>query len=347
MQDIDYTTIVKYAWTAYDSSRPIKSVEDISAKVSTNHVYRIRLQNGNIVIAKLSYFGKFEHFVEDHTIINVLNNNLPAPFENFLSSSLMKGNQLFVHRFLNSEVDVWVIFYRPIKVAKRLPRQLKEHHIKTLGKEFAMFHKECTHIVHTLPSSSKSMTSDLYHLLDIVKNDIQQLGYFAQEDVIKEQCDIFFEHTTKINARLLQKIPVFVDWNIGNFSVTEQVTLFSRWDYDWFRVSSKVIDFYFLSRIVSAIGDRTVFTYNINPMMEERFILFLKSYHELNPLNEIEIRFLKEVYRFFLLNYVIKYGRYFFAEKYADKLQKDAFESHFPSIEKGFDADYILKQLGI
>lgn len=347
MTYLDFTTIVKYAWRAYDGSRSIESVEDISAKVSTNHVYRIKLTNGNFVIAKLSYFGKFEHFVEDHTIINILNNNLPAPFENFLSTSLMKLNKLFVHRYINDKMDVWVVFYRPIKVAKRLPRKLKEHHITTLAREFALFHQECTHIVHTLPPSSKSMTSDLHHLLDIVDDNPDSICPFLQKEVIQRQCDIFFENTTQIKARTLQRIPVFVDWNIGNFSVTTKVKLFSRWDYDWFRMSSRVMDFYFLARIVSSVGDRTFFTYNVNPLMEDGFMLFLKNYHEVSPLNEVEIRFLKEIYRFFLLNYVIKYGRYFFNEKYSDFLQKEAFDIHFPALDKGFDAEYILRKLKI
>ena len=66
-----------------------------------------------------------------------------------------------------------------------------------------------------------------------------------------------------------------------------------------------MMDFYFFSRIVSNIGDRTVFSYVAGPMMEDRFFLFLKHYHEIFPLTENEIRFMKEAYRFFILNYVI------------------------------------------
>jgi hypothetical protein len=144
----------------------------------------------------------------------------------------------------------------------------------------------------------------------------------------------------------LDKIPVFIDWNIGNFSVTTGFKLFSRWDYDWFRMSSRMMDFYFLSRVVSDVGDCTVFTYNIEILMEDRFILFLKAYHKVYPFQENEIRLLKEVYRFFLLNYVIKDGRYFFHEVYATKLQREAYETHFPSVDS-FNADKILKALKI
>ena len=75
MTFIDFNDIVSKAWNAYDSSREIAQIEDISAKVSTNHVYRITLKDRNFVVAKLSYFGKYEHFVEDHAIINAMANN--------------------------------------------------------------------------------------------------------------------------------------------------------------------------------------------------------------------------------------------------------------------------------
>ena len=97
MTFIDFNEIVSKAWNAYDASREIIRIEDISARVSTNHVYRITLQDQNFVVAKLSYFGKFEHFVEDHAIINAMANNLPEPFENFLARSLFKGSELFVY----------------------------------------------------------------------------------------------------------------------------------------------------------------------------------------------------------------------------------------------------------
>ena len=110
MHYVDFTTIVNHAWDAYDSSRPIKSISDISARVSTNHVYKIIFPEGDFVIAKLSYFGKYDHFVEDHSIINVLANNLNTPFNHFLARSLIKGNQLFVHRYKDSLIDAWVVF---------------------------------------------------------------------------------------------------------------------------------------------------------------------------------------------------------------------------------------------
>ncbi len=347
MYYIDFLTIVRYAWMAYDPTRPIKNISDISARVSTNHVYKIVFEDKSFVIAKLSYFGRYEHFVEDHTIINVLANNLPSPFENFLARSLMKGRDLFVHRFKNDLIDAWVVFYNPVKIKRRLPRRLEENHIITLAKEFANFHKTCHRIRNTLPPSTKTLRHDLQHLVEIVDSDFGQYEHRGKDTIIKEQVDRFLESQEQLGARNFDKIPVFVDWNIGNFSVTAAGKMFTRWDYDWFRMSTRMMDFYFISRVVSDIGDRTVFTYNIGPLMEERFILFLQHYHEVYPLTENEVRFLKEVYRFFILNYVIKDGRYFFHEIYASKLQKEAYDTHFARIEQGFDADKLLKALNL
>lgn len=344
MSFIDFTTIVKEAWQDYDKTREIERIVDISAKVSTNHVYRITFTDGNFIIAKLSYFGKYEHFVEDHSIIDTLSNNLPTPFENFLARSLAKGNFLYVYRFQNQILDAWVVFYRPIAIKKKLPRRLEEEQIMKLGEQVAMFHKACYSIRNTLPPSSKTLKTDIDHLLRLLQTDYGRYEHRMHIEEIKYQADLFLENSQYIKADEFIKIPVFVDWNIGNFSVTSSGKLYSRWDYDWFRMGSRILDFYFLSRVVSDIGDRTVFSYVIGPLMEDRFLLFLKSYHKVFPLKIEEVRFLKEAYRFFILNYVIKDGRFFFHEIFATKLQKEAYELYFPSIET-FDVDKIIEAL--
>lgn len=345
MQFIDFTEIVKVAWQAYDNTRKIVRIVDISAKVSTNHVYRIRFENNSFIIAKLSYYGKFEHFMEDHTIINVMSNNMPAPFENLLARSLMKGNELFVYRYKNEMIDAWVIFYKPIELRNKLPRRLNEEQIDKFGEQLALFHEACFNIRNTLPGSSKTLRTDVDALINHLETDEGRFEHRMNEYMIREHCDLFLQSFEKFRVKDLQRMPVFVDWNIGNFSVTSSYKLFSRWDYDWFRVSTRMMDFYFLSRVTSDIGDRTVFSYYIGPLMEDRFIRFLKAYHSVYPLIANEILFLKEVYRFFILNYVIKDGKYFFHKIFTTKLQREAFTIYLPSIEKEFNADKILKAL--
>ncbi len=345
MIQIDFNGIVREAVEYYDNSKVISAITDISAKVSTNYVYRIKFTDGNIIIAKLSYFGKFEHFVEDHSIINSLANNLPAPFENVLARSLIKGNSLYVHRHQSSLIDAWVVFYRPMRVKKKLPKRLNDDQIVKLAKSFARFHKACNSIRNTLPPSSKTLHVDIYHLLDILETKEGQHEHRMHLDLIRKQCNTFLKNVEQLEADKLDSIPVFVDWNIGNFSVTPNFELYSRWDYDWFRVSSRMMDFYFFSRIVSEVGDKTLFTYEIDRFMEDRFILFLQAYHKEYPLKEVEILYLKETYRFFLLNYVIKYGRYFFHELFATRLQQDVYNEHLPTIDEKFNPEPLLNAL--
>ncbi len=347
MPFIDFTAIVKEAWIAYDNTREIARIVDISAKVSTNHVYRVTFIDGNFIIAKLSYFGEYEHFAEDHSIIDTLSNNLPAPFENFLARSLAKGNSLFIYRYQNKVLDAWVVFYRPIAIKKRSPKRLEECQIIKLGEQIALFHRACHYTRNTLPSSSKTLKTDIDHLLRIIQTDDGRYEHRMHIDEIRKQSDTFFKNFESLKAAEFETLPVFIDWNIGNFSVTSSFKLFSRWDYDWFRMGSRMLDFYFLSRVVSDVGDKTVFSYYITPLMEERFLLFLKSYHRIYPLTEPEIKFLKEAYRFFILNYVTKDGRFFFHELFATKLQKEAFEVYLPSIEKQFNPNIILKALNL
>jgi hypothetical protein len=342
---LHFSNIIKDAWRQYDPSRKVRYVIDISAMVSTNHVFRVKFEDGSFVIAKCSYFGKFEHFKEDHTIINVLGNNLPRPFENFLAKSLMKGTEVYTYQYKQDIMDAWVVFYNPMRIDQKLPRQLEEKHIRKLGNQLGKFHKACTLVAPNLPSSSKTLEIDIQHLLDLLNTDEGKYEYRMHVDDIKKQCDIFLANLDKLNYRTFPIIPVFVDWNIGNFSVTKNIDFFSRWDYDWFRMSSRMMDFYFFSRVSSSVGDRTVFSYLVNPLMEDRFLWFLEEYHKAYPVTIDEIRFLKEAYRFFILNYVVKYGHYFFHQVYATRLQREAYEVYFPLLDKSFDADKILRTL--
>jgi hypothetical protein len=347
MRNIDIDRIIRKAWEAYDNTQDIKAIYDVSAKVSTNHVFKVIFKDRNPVFAKLSYYGKFDHFREDHVIINNLANNLEAPYENFLARSLMKNNQVYIYRYKEEYMDTWIIFYNPMRSKKKLPRRLDEKTIVKLGSELALFHKGCLNAKNSLPESSKTIVSDIEYLLKILEAG-GLCEFSGHLDQIREQCDAFLLNTEKLDYNKTSKtIPVFIDWNIGNFSINSEGKLYSRWDYDWFRVASRVLDFYFFSRVTSDIGDRTVFSYLPHPLMEDRFMLFLKEYHRVFPLTENEVKFIKEAYRFFILNYVIKDGRYFYHEMYANKLQKEAYELYFPSIDKVIDTDKILKTLKI
>ena len=348
MQKTDYAEIIKLAWREFDGDRhQIKGVYDVSAQVSTNHVYKVSFYNREPVFAKLSEYGRFEDFREDHIIINNLANNLEYPYQMFLAQSLVKRNELFIYRFHELDRSAWVVFYNPILIREKLPRRLEERHIKKLGRELARFHKACTNVTNQLPQSSKNVIIDIQQLKRLIhRGEIEMEP--EHKDMILRHADSFLNNADKVNySTEIETIPVFVDWNIGNFSITGDGKFYSRWDYDWFRMSSRVMDFYFFSRVVSDAGDRTVFSYLVDTLMEERFMMFLKEYHRIFPLTEPEIRLIKEAYRFFILNYVIKDGPYFFRTYYSNKLIKEAYEVYFPALDANYRVEKILKTLKI
>lgn len=344
---MDYSLIIEKAWLSFDASKIITHIEDISAMVSTNYVFRITFDDHDIIIAKLSHYGLYEHFVEDHRLIHTLANNLLYPFEHLLAKSLLKNNRVFTYRCQYKGTDTWVVFYNPSRVMNRFPRRLNDDQIKTFGQQIGRFHKACSKVSKVLPKSSKTLRTDVMSLTHQIEKNEKQFGSRMQTDYVRYHCDLFLKNRLKHNAGAFELIPVFIDWNIGNFSVTDDLELYSRWDYDWFRMSSRMMDFYFFSRVVSDVGDRTVFSYGINTMMEPRFILFLQEYHKINPLTAAEISFLREAYRFFILNYVMKDGTYFFSEQYAGKLQDEALNIYLPSVDKDFDPEILIQAVGL
>lgn len=347
MRVLDFTYFIREAWNNYNPDKKIKTITDISAMVSTNHVYKVVFCNKEFIIAKLSYFGAYQHFVEDHSIINMMSDLLPDNYKHFLAQSLTKDNELYTYRHQDDTFDAWVVFYHPVKVKRKLPRKLSKPQIENLAIELANFHKACTKIAPKLPTASKTMRYDINQLLSSLELEEGAFEHHMHIDEIRVQCNLFLKNIEELNFQQFERIPVFVDWNIGNFSFDTDNHFFSRWDYDWFRMSTRVMDFYFFSRVCSSIGDRTVFSYYIDPFMEDRFLHFLKTYHAIFPLTRQEVLMMKESYRFFLLNYVINYGRHFFHHMYATKLQREAFELHFPEIDKKFDSEKILQALNL
>ncbi|MGI9542232.1 MAG: hypothetical protein ACR2MX_03175 [Cyclobacteriaceae bacterium] len=347
MRFVDYNTIIKEAWRGYDDALQIETVTDISVRVSTNYVFKVTFSNRPTVFAKLSYFGTYELFKEDHSLINRLSQCLEPPYEDFLARSLTKDDGVYTYHYNDQQLDAWVVFYRQVEIKKMLPKKLEVDQVKVLGQQLARFHLACASCMPDLPAATKTLSTDIDHLQEIINTPTGHYEHRGHHDAIQHQIELFYDQLEKLQYEQFEKQPVFIDWNIGNFSVNEKTEFFSRWDYDWFRICSRVLDFYFFSRVTSESGDQVVFSYEIDTLMGDRFLVFLKEYHQVYPLTKKEILFMKEAYRFFILNYVIKDGRYFFHEVYASRLQKEAYEIYFPSIEERFDPQKILKALSI
>ena len=345
LHDEKYEQHLRDAWSDYGDPRKIVSVVEVSAKVSTNRVYRLHLDDGGSVVAKVSSYGSYFLFREDHDRIHRTRDLLqPTKWAGLLADVLTertpppRGRAAKVYTYYNGEL--WTAFYEDVPQGHSLPRILSESQVADLGEEMALLHRDCTDVSRRIPLSSKSIKSDAIHLLDLLSDKHSSLKFHydaAQKQYLRSQCHEFLEQLDRFGYDDFARIPVLIDWNLGNFSVSvakQHVRLFSRWDYDWFRMEPRLLDFYFLSRIASATGDRTVFSYSPHPLLEARFKHLLASYHRIFPLNENEIMFLREVYRFFILNYVVREGDNFFQPEYWQRLQQEAVSLCLPAAER-------------
>jgi hypothetical protein len=198
--------------------------------------------------------------------------------------------------------------------------------------------------------SWKTLGSDTAAVYDALGSETwrAERGFPVElDESMRAHCDRFLLNSEKLGYHELPKMPVLVDWNIGNFSVGLQehgFRLFSRWDYDWFRIEPRALDFYFCARVVRSEGDQTLFTYSADPFFDERFFLFLRHYHAVSPLLAEEVLFLKEAYRFFLLNYVVRSGEHFFRASYCSRLQRETVDLHLPRLD-GISFEPLLEVL--
>ncbi len=343
--------IVYAAWREYGDPRRITGIVEVSAQVSTNQVFRIELEDRSTLIAKISSYGSYYLFREDHDRIDLLHRLLAGgPYENFLAGSLHKDGHLFIYH----DEYVWAIFYHDIPKKQFLPRILTEEQIRGLAREMAAFHNACDSVADQMPLTSKSIKSDIIHLLELVRDrHFSRRFPFGRNRrrLLEYHCHEFLENLTRMRYGYWRKIPVLIDWNLGNFSVefprwdefNEEdrdasrlpgFRFYSRWDYDWFRIEPPGLDFYFCSRVASKVGDRTVFSYLADPLLEPRFRIFLREYHRVRALTLDDLLFLKESYRFFILNYVILEGDHFFRKSYCDRLRKESVDVYLPGLEE-------------
>ena len=339
--------LIATAWSEYDGKRTIDNLVEVSAHVSTNRVFRVVFDDSTHIVAKISSYGSYFLFAEDHDRLFTSAQLLRGSrWEGFLAEVLPRDG----HAYTWYDGTYWVAFYTDIERAMQLPSILNDDQIGNLAREIASFHRECSQIAGSLPATSNSVKGDAIHLLDQLSHEFAAEHFGLRHDdieIAKRSTHEFLLHLEKIRFDEWEKIPVLVDWNLGNFSVKHhgaQFELFSRWDYDWFRIDTRMLDFYFFSRVSSETGDRTSFTYSPHTLLEPRFIKFLRQYHEVFPLTQRELLFLPWAYRFFILNYVIREGAKFFREDISVKFRKDATRIYLPMLDH-FDASPLLAVL--
>ncbi|HEX2730015.1 MAG TPA: hypothetical protein VHM70_00360 [Polyangiaceae bacterium] len=331
-----YPELIHQAWRELGRYVEIARLVEISATVSTNRVFRVELETGHEVIVKASTFGSYVHFRQDHQLIQQWLRLLGGTrFSRFLAPVLERDGKVFTAAIQN----VWLVFYEKAPFYDFLPRMLNDAFVDALAGEMAAFHRASAIAARRMNPSWKSLGSDIAALYDLLgrREWLAQRGFGVEAgDLLRAQCETWLNNAEALGYHQLQKIPVLVDWNIGNFSVGfdgDGFKFFSRWDYDWFRIEPRLLDFYFCARVVRSEGDKTIFTYSADPLFEPAFKRFLRSYHRQFPLEENEVLFLKEAYRFFLLNYVVRSGEHFFQTGYCEKLQREVVEQHLPNLD--------------
>ncbi|MGA1073526.1 MAG: hypothetical protein ACO307_00165 [Ilumatobacteraceae bacterium] len=337
--DERHRSVLRSAWEAYGDPRAVAAIDELSAMVSTNRVYRLTLDDGSHLIAKSSNYGSFFLFAEDHERLHRATQLLQGgPYESFLANVLTAEGR----PYLWYDGEMWAVFYEEVTVKDRLPRILSDAQVERLGEEIGRFHRACDGISRLVPPPSKTAKSDAVNLYDMLgaRNAGERFGLDQSRiDLVRRHTHRFLTAVHESGYDHWPKIPVLIDWNLGNFSVEfvdgdpDRFSLFSRWDYDWFRIESRLLDFYFLSRVSSSTGDRSVWTYGSHTLLEPRFIRFLRAYHSVFPLSEAEVRFLVEAYRFFLLNYVVREGRHFFRYEFWQHLLHDAVDVQLPALD--------------
>lgn len=336
------------AWVAYGDTRRIRGVHDTSPRVSTNTVYRVELDNGTNIYGKVSNYGSYFLFAEDHDRLYRCTQLLHGTnYSDFLAPVLSKDDRPFTWY----DGSLWVAFYGEARRAETLPPRLTSSQRVCLAHEVARFHRSCDGISASIPATSNSIKSDAIHLLDLLSSPFAPKNF----ELPPEDIGVLWRHThsfllelERIRYDAWHRIPVLVDWNLGNFSVRyttedqQEFHLFSRWDYDWFRLESRILDFYFLSRVSSRTGDLTQWSYSSHTLSEPQFLEFLKAYHSVFPLTEAEVRFIPEAFRFFVLNYVIREGSRFFRRDLCVKFRTEATRMHLPQLES-FDVAPLLE----
>src|SRR5690606_27010285 len=101
--------ITREAWLRYGDPRRVALVEELSAHVSTNRVYRLELEDGTDFIAKTSSYGSYVHFRQDHRLIKKWIDLLQGSrYENLLAPVAVVRGEVFTAHF----PPAFVVFYQ-------------------------------------------------------------------------------------------------------------------------------------------------------------------------------------------------------------------------------------------
>ncbi|MEZ5258085.1 MAG: hypothetical protein R2705_14640 [Ilumatobacteraceae bacterium] len=120
------------AWSEYGDPAQVLEVLEVSANVSTNRVYRLALSDGRHVIAKVSSYGSYFLFAEDHDRLHRVHELLRGTrFGGFLAAVLDRDGRAYTWY----DGTLWAAFYEEIERRDALPRILDDDQIDTFGRD--------------------------------------------------------------------------------------------------------------------------------------------------------------------------------------------------------------------
>ena len=103
MSHAEYRHALDAAWSDFGDGRSIIGIDDTSPNVSTNSVFRLHLSDGTRVFAKVSNYGSYFLFAEDHDRLFRCTQLIQGTrFENFLAPVLAKSREGFISSAIQS-----------------------------------------------------------------------------------------------------------------------------------------------------------------------------------------------------------------------------------------------------
>src|SRR5689334_22688657 len=134
MDDARARETVLLAYRTYSNGETPLEIAPARAPVSTNRVYRLSFTSRSSVFGKISSYGSFVHFRQDHQRIEQWRRLLGGRrYGTLLAPVLTTDDDIYVFH----AGDAWVAFYEEVPVRASLPRVLSEAQIATLAGEMA------------------------------------------------------------------------------------------------------------------------------------------------------------------------------------------------------------------
>ncbi|MEY3397153.1 MAG: hypothetical protein RLZZ534_1115 [Actinomycetota bacterium] len=128
---------VRDAWADFGDLRLIEKLTEVSAHVSTNRVFRLTMSDNSNLIAKVSSYGSYFQFAEDHDRLARCSAHLKGGrWSGFLAEVLSKNGRPYTWY----DESCWAVFYTDVQRQDSLPRILTDQDVISLAQEIAEFH---------------------------------------------------------------------------------------------------------------------------------------------------------------------------------------------------------------